>query len=97
MAGSSVEIVACGLVSIDEGLRRHEAAGEGDVELARIGLAPELDGGLLRLAVAQLVGVVHEDRGDSVDEFAGELGVAREMHPTEFLDRREPGRQMRSG
>ena len=49
-------------VAIHERLRRHEAAGEGDVELAGIGLAPKLDGGFLRLAVAQLVVVVHEDR-----------------------------------
>ncbi len=58
-----------------------------------IGLAAQLDGGLLRFAVTQFVGVVHEDRGDPVDEFAGEFGVAREMHPAELLDRRESGRQ----
>ena len=28
-----------------------------------------------------------------IDEFAGKLGVAREMHPPEFLDRRKPSGQ----
>jgi hypothetical protein len=81
-----------GLVAIDKRLRRHEAAGEGDIELAWKSLAPKRDRRLLKIAVAQLVGVVHEDRSDAIHELAGEIGVAREMHPAEFLYRREPCR-----
>ena len=82
-----------GFVAIDERLRRNEAAREGDVELTRIGLAPELDRGLLRLAIAESVAVVHEHRRDPVEERPGELGVSREMHPAELLDRGQPRRQ----
>jgi hypothetical protein len=76
-------------VSIHECLRRNEAAGESDVKQPRVSLAPELDGCLLCLAVAQLVIIVHKYRHDPVNKLTWELGIAGEMHPTEFLDRRE--------
>ena len=79
--------------AIHERLRRHEAAGEGDVELAGKGVAPKLDGGFLRIALTQRVVVVHEHGRDAVHELAVQVGVAREMHPTEFLDGRGHGRQ----
>jgi hypothetical protein len=43
---------------VHERLRRDEAAREGDVELFGIGLAPDFDCRILRLAVAELVLVV---------------------------------------
>jgi hypothetical protein len=46
----------------------------------------------LRLAIAQLVRVIHKDRRDPVNKFAGEFGIAGKMHSTEFLDRRKHGR-----
>jgi hypothetical protein len=86
--------VAFRLVSIDERLRRHEATRKRHVELAGICFTPQLDRGLLEIAVAQFVGFVHEDRRHAVHEFAGQLGVAREMNPPEFLDRRKPSREL---
>ena len=80
------------LVALHERLRGDVAAGERDVQLARKGLAPQLDRRVLRLAVAELPGDVHEDGGHAIEELAGELGVPREVHPAELLDRREQGR-----
>src|SRR6185437_339803 len=80
-------------VMVDEGLRRDEAAREGDVGDAGIGLARELNGRLLRQALRELVARIHEYRRDAIIEIAGELGVGREVHPAEFLDRRLQRRQ----
>src|SRR5262249_21077881 len=80
------EVAVLGVV-VDKRLGQHEAAREGHVELAGIGLAPQLNGGLLGEAVAQFALAVHEDRGYPVVKVAVEIGVAREMHPTELLNR----------
>lgn len=80
---------AGGLVAIDEGLRRHEAAREGDIELTGVGLPAQFDRRFLRNPVAQLVAGVHEDRRDAVDELTGQFGIAGKMHPAEFLNWRQ--------
>ena len=74
-------------VPIHERLGRHEAARKGEVDLARIRFAPQLDRHLLRLAVAQFIQRVHEDRADAIDEGSWKFGVPRKMHPAELLDR----------
>jgi hypothetical protein len=50
--------------------------------------------GLLRFAIAQLIGLVHKDRSNLINEFTGKLCIAREVHPTEFLDGRESGGEL---
>jgi hypothetical protein len=79
-------------ITIHKGLRRNEAAGECDVDLAWISLAPKLDRGFLRHALAEPVFLVHEYRRDAVGKFAFEVGIAREMHPAKFLDWRDQRR-----
>src|SRR5262245_154788 len=79
-------------IAVHEGLRRHEATGEADVELSGKRLASKLDPRLLRIAVTQFVSGIHEDGRDPRDELTVKIGVAREMYPAKFLDRREHGR-----
>ena len=71
----------------DEGLRRDEAAGKGDVQLAGNGLAHQGKLRLLRFALAQRAGGVHEHRRDAVEEGTVEISAKREMDPAELLDR----------
>src|SRR5437016_14570622 len=40
------------------------------------------------LAATELILGIHEHRCDAIVEVAGEIGIAWEMHPAEFLDRR---------
>ena len=63
-----------------------EAASEGNIELARVGFAPELDGCLLKLTVAKFIRAVHEHGGDAINEVTGEIGEAGEVDPTELLN-----------
>src|SRR5438552_15569656 len=82
------------LVAVHEGLRGDEAAGERDVHLARIGLAPKLNSDFLRLALTESVFFIHEYRRHAIEKFAVEIGIAREMHPTEFLNGRYERREL---
>ena len=75
-------------IAVDEGLRGDEAAREGDVGDAGIGFARELDRDLLWLAGTELILRIHEHGRDAIFEVADEIGIAWEMHPAEFLDRR---------
>src|SRR4030088_1832131 len=50
------------LVAVHEGLRGDEAAGERDVHLAGIGLAPKLNSDFLQLALTESVFFIHEYR-----------------------------------
>ena len=75
-------------IAVHEGLRRDKAAREGDVGDAGIGFTRELDRDLLWLATTELLLGIHEHRRDAIFEVAGEIGIAWEMHPAEFLDRR---------
>ncbi len=72
----------------DECLRRDEAPGEGDIELAWNRLAHQGDGRSLGLAAAQRALRVHEARRHAIGELALLFGVAGEVHPAKLLDRR---------
>ena len=81
-------------VAVHEGLRRDEAAGERDVQLARVRLAPQLDAGFLRLALAEAIFLVHEDGRHAVGKLTVEIGIAWKMDPPEFLNRRNERREL---
>ncbi len=82
-----------GAITINKSLRGYETAGEGDVELARVRVAAQLDGCSLRFAITQLVLGIHEDRRDPVYKLSREFGVAREVDPAKLLNGRKPARQ----
>ena len=67
-AGSSVLIGPELLEAVHERLRGDEAARERDVQLTRIRFAPQLDLGFLRLALAEPVLLIHEDRRHAIGE-----------------------------
>lgn len=73
------------LISIDKRLRRHEAARERHIQCG-ISLARELNRSPLRVAVAQFVSRIHENRGHPIGKITGEFGVGRKVHPTKLLN-----------
>ncbi len=79
------------LITVDKRLRRNESAREGNVELARIRFAHQRDRRFLRLAITQLVLLVHKHRRHAVGEFARQFSIEREVDPAKLLNRRQAG------
>ena len=54
----------------------------------------EFDRCLLKIAIAELIEAVHEHAGDPIDEGPGQIREAREVDPTELLNRGKPSGEL---
>ena len=73
---------------VDECLRRDIAAGEGDVDLAGVGLGVDFEARFLRRPWRHLARAVHEMRRHAIGELPLDVRDPREVDPAEGLERR---------